>query len=230
MSPIHCQTDGLHLLSFLFGKKGRKQMIITISREMGSGGHTVGKMLAERLGYAFYDRKIISEFAKEMNLDEKIVSENGENMSDQTYMDMVSGYVPFSRKERVPFEEIKKMQDELMKRVAQKGNCVIVGRGSDYIFAGRKDAFHIFIHANMEFRIARVQRRDGITGEESRIRRELEVKDHSREMFYQYFSRREWGKVGNYNLVIDTGVFTKTQSVELIMAALEKLEGGWNHA
>lgn len=205
-------------------------MIITISRETGSDGHTVGKMLAERLGYAFYDKEIIQEVAREMHLDEKTVLENGETMSDQTYMDMVSGYIPFSRKEKVPFEEIKRRQDQLIERIAEKGNCVIVGRGSDYILAGRKDAFHVFIHADMEYRIARVQRHDGITGEERRIRRELEVKDHSRGMFYQYFSGREWGKVGNYNLMIDTGVFTKTQSVELILDALEKYQGGRNNA
>ena len=201
-------------------------MIITISRETGSGGHTIGKMLAERLGYDFYDKEIITEIAKEMNVDEKLISDNGESMSDATYMDMVSGFVPFSRKERVPFEEIKEAQDKLLTQIAERGNCIIVGRGADYIFANRKDAFHVFIHADMDHRVARVQRHDGITGQDKRIRRELEVKDHSRGMYYQYFTGREWGKVGNYNLSIDTSVFTKTQAVELIMAALERYEGG----
>lgn len=201
-------------------------MIITISRETGSGGHTVGKMLAERLGYDFYDKEIITEIAKEMNVDEKLISDNGESMSDATYMDMVSGFVPFSRKERVPFEEIKEAQDKLLNKIAERGNCIIVGRGADCIFAKRKDAFHVFIHADMDHRVARVQRHDGITGQDKRIRRELDVKDHSRGMYYQYFTGREWGKVGNYNLSIDTSVFTKTQAVELIMAALERYEGG----
>lgn len=205
-------------------------MIITISRETGSGGHTIGKMLAERLGYDFYDKEIITEIAKEMNVDEKLISDNGESMSDATYMDMVSGFVPFSRKERVPFEEIKEAQDKLLTQIAERGNCIIVGRGADYIFANRKDAFHVFIHADMDHRVARVQRHDGITGQDKRIRRELEVKDHSRGMYYQYFTGREWGKVGNYNLSIDTSVFTKTQAVELIMAALERYEGGRTNA
>ena len=205
-------------------------MIITISRETGSGGHTVGKMLAERLGYDFYDKEIITEIAKEMNVDEMLISDNGESMSDATYMDMVSGFVPFSRKERVPFEEIKEAQDKLLTQIAERGNCIIVGRGADYIFANRKDAFHVFIHADMDHRVARVQRHDGITGQDKRIRRELEVKDHSRGMYYQYFTGREWGKVGNYNLSIDTSVFTKTQAVELIMAALERYEGGRTNA
>lgn len=201
-------------------------MIITISRETGSGGHTVGKMLARQLGYDFYDKEIISLVAKEMDLDESIIAENGENMSDKTYLDMASGFIiPFSRKERVPFDKIQAAQNKLIQTIAQKGNCVIVGRGADYILSDRKDAFHVFIHANMEHRIERVQRHDGISGEENRIRRELEVKDNSRGMFYQFFTGREWGRVANYNLSVDTGVFTKTQAMELILSAIEKYNG-----
>ena len=200
-------------------------MIITISRETGSGGHTVGKMLARQLDYDFYDKEIISLVAKEMDLDESVIAENGENMSDKTYLDMASGFIPFSRKERVPFDKIQAAQNKLIQTIAQKGNCVIVGRGADYILSDRKDAFHVFIHANMEHRIERVQRHDGISGEENRIRRELEVKDNSRGMFYQFFTGREWGRVSNYNLSVDTGVFSKTQAMELILSAIEKYNG-----
>ncbi len=205
-------------------------MVITISRETGSGGHTVGKMLAKQLGYDFYDRELIALVAKEMHLDEGIIAENGENMSDKTYIDMASGFIPFSRKDKVPVDKIQETQSKLIQAIAAKGNCVIVGRGADYILSERKDAFHVFIHANMEHRIERVQRHDGISGEENRIRRELEVKDHSRGMFYQFFTGREWGRVSNYNLTVDTGVFTKTQAMELIIDAIEKYNGGKNNA
>ena len=182
--------------------------MITISRETGSGGHTIGKMLAERLGYDFYDKELIPLVAKKMHLDEETILENGENMSDKTYLDMASGFILFSRKEKVPVDQIQETQNKLIKAIARKGNCVIVGRGADYILSDREDAFHVFIHANMEHRIARVQRHDGITGEDKRIRRELEVKDHSRGMLYQFFTGREWGRVSNYHLSIDTSVFT----------------------
>ena len=205
-------------------------MIITISRETGSGGHTIGKMLAEHLNYKFYDKEIISLVAKELQLDEETIAQNGEYMSDKTYIDMMSGYIPFSRKDKVPIDQIQATQNKLIQIIAQNGNCVIVGRGADYILSGRKDAFHVFIHANMEHRIQRVQRHDGISGEESRIQRELEVKDHSRGMLYQFFTGREWGRVSNYNLSIDTGIFTKTQATEIILNALEKYKGGSTNA
>lgn len=205
-------------------------MVITISRETGSGGHTIGKMLAERLGYDFYDKELISLVAKETHLDEGTIAENGENMSDKTYIDMASGFIPFSRKAKIPVDKIQQTQNKLIQSIAEKGNCVIVGRGADYILSGKKDAFHIFIHANMEHRIARVQRHEGISGEESRIRRELEVKDHSRGMLYQFFTGREWGRVANYNLSVDTGIFTKTQATEIILDAINKYNGGKNNA
>lgn len=205
-------------------------MIITISRETGSGGHTIGKMLAKRLGYDFYDKELISLVAKEMQLDEETIAENGENMSDKTYIDMTSGFIPFSRKEKVPIDQIQETQSKLIRTIAQKGNCVIVGRGADYILADNEDAFHVFIHANMEHRIERVQRHDHISGEEKRIRRELEVKDHSRGMLYQFFTGREWGRVANYNLSLDTGIFTKTQATEIILDAINTYNGGKTNA
>ncbi|MDD3238897.1 MAG: cytidylate kinase-like family protein [Lachnospira sp.] len=205
-------------------------MIITISRETGSGGHTIGKMLAEKLGYQFYDKEIIDEVAKEMGVSSQVVEENGETMSEQTYIDLASGFIPFSRKEKIPFEEIRKKQDKLILDIAQRGNGVIVGRGADFILRDREDAFHVFVHANMEHRVKRVQRHDGIENQAERIERELKVKDRSREMYYQYFTGREWGKVTNYNFTIDVGRYTKTQCVELIVDALEKMNGEKNHA
>ncbi len=205
-------------------------MIITISRETGSGGHTIGQMLAEKLGYRFYDKEIVAEVAKEMNLDEATVLENGETMSDKTYFDRASGYIPFSRKSRIPFDEIKEKQDQLIKKIAEDDNCIIVGRGADDILKNYPNVFHIFIHANMEHRVARVQRHDHVSGQESRIRRELEVKDQSRAMYYNYFTGKKWGRVENYNLCIDTSLFSKTQSMEMIIYALNKLQEGKTNA
>lgn len=196
-------------------------MVITISRETGSGGHTIGKLLAEKLGYAFYDKEIVASAAGEMGIDEKLILENGENMSDQDYIDMKSGFIPHCRKSEVPYEEIREAQDRVIRSIADKGNCIIVGRGADFILRGRSDVINVFIHADMEHRVRRVQRHEGVTGQEERIRRELERKDRSRTMYYRYFTEEEWGRAENYTIALDTGVFTKTQCAELIIRALE---------
>lgn len=200
-------------------------MVITISRETGSGGHTIGKLLAERLGYAFYDKEIVASAAKQMGIDERLILENGENMSEQDYIDMKSGFIPHYKKPDVPYEEIKEAQDRVIRSIADKGNCVIVGRGADYILRERPDVVNVFVHADMEHRVRRVQRHEGITGQEERIRKELEKKDRSRAMYYRYFAQREWGKVGNYTLSLDAGVFTKTQCVEVIILMLDYVKG-----
>ena len=196
-------------------------MVITISRETGSGGHTIGKLLAEKLGYAFYDKEIVASAAGEMGIDEKLILENGENMSDQDYINMKSGFIPHCRKPEVPYEEIREAQDRVIRSIADKGNCIIVGRGADFILRGRSDVINVFIHADMEHRVRRGQRHEGVTGQEERIRRELERKDRSRTMYYRYFTEEEWGRAENYTIALDTGVFTKTQCAELIIRALE---------
>ncbi len=200
-------------------------MIITISRQTGSGGHTVGRLLAEKLGYEFYDKEIVASVAGTMGIDEKLILENGELMSDQDYIDMKSGFVPHYRKAEVPYEEIREAQEKVIKSIAEKGNCVIVGRGADYILRARDDAFHVFIHAGMDHRVKRVQRHEGVTDQAERIQKELEQKDRSRATYHRYFTQQEWGKVENYTLSLDSGTFTKTQCADLIIKALEMKTG-----
>lgn len=229
--------------------------VITISRETGSGGHTIGQMLAEKLGYDFYDGEIVDEIAGKLHAKKEEVETEGEYMDEDTEFDLASGVIPshlFSRKEKVPFEKINELQGELVKKIAQKGNCVIVGRNADHILKDNEKAFHIFIHAGMEHRVARVLRHEKQenadnsekeqmmcgnvavdleddtlrSSTQNRIRHELELKDKTRAAHYNYFTNRTWGMVSNYNLMVDTSVMTKTQCCELIMDALEKVNGG----
>lgn len=206
-----------------------KKTVITISRETGSGGHSIGKLLAEKLGYSFYDKEIVNQTAIEMGINAETIAENGENMSDNTFINLVSGFVPLSRKKSIPIDSIQQSQSKLIKNIAKKGNCVIVGRNSDYILKDDPKAFHIFIHADLNHRVNRVANREGIVGQEERISRELKVKDKSRSAYYQYYTDRPWGFVSNYNMVLDTGIFSEEQCCEIIINAL-KITGGNENA
>ena len=204
-----------------------KRTIITISRETGSGGHTVGERLAQRLGYAFYDAEITLATAKKLGMDVSHIQENEESVSDTSYIDMVSGFIPynpFARKKKVPSSQIHQMQKRVIQQVADEGHCIIVGRCADHILKDHPEAFHVFIHAGMDHRVARVQSHEGVTGQEDRIREELEVKDRARASYYQYFTNRPWAVVGNYDLVLNTGTFTEDQCVDLILEAVKKAE------
>lgn len=230
--------------------------IITISRETGSGGHTIGQMLARELGFAFYDGEIVDQLAKELHLQNDNIKNEGEFMDETTEFELASGIISshlFSRKQKVPFEKINQTQTELIRRIAGEGNCVIVGRNADYILKDDENAFHVFIHANMDHRVTRVLRHekqdnaqaaknaneqmmfgnvsvsleadDTKSADENRIRHELELKDKTRAAHYNYFTNRSWGMVSNYNLMIDTSLMTKTQCCELIMEALMRVNG-----
>jgi cytidylate kinase len=205
--------------------KGRSiNMVVAISRQTGSGGHTVGKILAQKLGYKFYDKDIVARTASNMDIDDRLVLDSGEYMSDQDYLDLQSGFVPYYKQPDIPYDEIREAQDKVIKSIADNGNCVIVGRGAEEILAGRDDLFSVFIHASMDNRIARVQRHFKIEGHEDKIRRELEEKDNSRENYHRYFFKKEWGRMENYNLSIDTDVFPRDDSAEIIMTALERFK------
>lgn len=133
-----------------------KKNVITISRETGSGGHTVGMMLAKKLGYQFYDGEIMESLAKELGVDGML---DDEHMDSEDEFNMLAGYVPFKplkRKQKVNFEEINRLQQNMIKKLAKDGNCVIVGRNSDAVLKDSNNCFHIFIHADMEHRVKRV--------------------------------------------------------------------------
>ncbi len=226
-------SDGLAIFSVFYCNQFITEVlyklknIITISRETGSGGHTIGKMLSERLGYDFFDSEIVMQVAKKMKLADKIVEESGEFMTDETYIDMISGFIPynpFSRKKPVPYDQIQSTQEKLITQIAQKGNCVIVGRGADCILRDYPNAFHIFIHADMKCRVERVRRHDNITDntQDERIALELEQKDHARAAFYRYYAKREWGMVSNYNLMLDTSLLSKSKCCDIIMNILKE--------
>lgn len=226
--------------------------VITISRETGSGGHSVGELLAKELGYDFYDAEIVEKTAVKLRAGKEEIQSKGEFMDEETEFNLASGIIPynfFSRKQKIPFDRIYDEQKKLISDIAEKGNCVIVGRNSDAILKDNENAFHVFIHAPMNHRVKRVllheheckekdlkddgkiivgntevplEEDETKTAQENRIRHELELKDKSRGAHYSYFTNRTWGMVSNYNLMVDTGVLTEKQCCSLIIEALQK--------
>ena len=179
--------------------------IITISREFGSGGKAVGKAVAEKLGYKFYDAEIIDEVVRSSGISKEIVEKYDEYA---TYKNSLlyaiainsagDSYNRLSIANRVQIA-----QTEVIKRIADEGNCVIIGRGADYILRERGDCLNVFIRADIAFRAKRVTDIYGDVGK--KIESYLEDKDTRRRVFYRSFTMREWGVIENYNLVLDSG-------------------------
>lgn len=192
--------------------------IITISREFGSGGRTIGREVAEKLGYAYYDRELIEKTAEETGFSEAFIEKYGEHSPGKT----VFSYAFFGRTEKgMSMQDyIWLEQCRIIRELAEKEPCVIVGRCADYILRERDDCLHVFIHASTEKKAERIVK---LYGErEIKPEKRLAERDKARSVNYRYYTDREWGRVQNYHLSLDSGEFGIERCVELI-AELAKL-------
>ena len=195
--------------------------IVTISREFGSGGRTIGKMVAEKLGYAFYDTEIIDQVVRDTGLSREIVERYDEYATHKNsflYSIAVNAggdnYSGLSFANRVQVAQVN-----LIKKLAEEGNCVIMGRGADYILREREDCLNVFVRANMDFRAKHVLETYGET--DVKIEDRLHDKDVRRKVFYRSFAMREWGTCENYNLMLDSGVIGIEKCADIICSIVK---------
>ena len=196
--------------------------IITISREFGSGGRTVGKIVAERLGIACYDKELVAKVAKESGLAEQFIRENGEyaesanaflfNWALGTGLD--GGVLPIS-------DQLYIIQHNIIRNLAEKESCVIVGRCADYILRERTDCLNTFIHASMEFRIRQITQHYGETP--AKPEKFLRDRDKKRQNYYRHYTGRQWGVVQNYQLALESSALGIEACADLIVKAAELL-------
>ncbi len=197
-----------------------KKRIVTISREFGSGGRTIGKLVADKLGYKFYDTEIIERVIEETGLAREIVEKYDEYATHKNsflYSIAVNAggdnYSGLSFANRVQVAQVN-----LIKKLAQEGNCVIIGRGADYILREREDCLNVFIRADMGFRARRVLENYGET--DVKIEDRLHDKDVRRKVFYRSFAMREWGACENYNLMLDSGAIGIKKCADIICSII----------
>lgn len=181
--------------------------IITIGRQFGSGGREFGRRLAEQLGFEYYDKEIISEIAKHTSLSEEYIQQVLESTPHRLYPITVGQSMGAS--EDYSFSQITAIyqaQSEILKRMAEASNCVIVGRCADYILRDYKP-FRIFIHASMESRVERCLEKGTRPDEHytpKQMRRKIKVIDRNRARYYHYYTGQKWGDKDNYDMCINT--------------------------
>ncbi len=172
--------------------------IITITREFGSGGRTIGKKVAEALGYDFYDWNLVSKIAAESGFAPEFVEENCEDAS--------SALPWLFRAQNVGgdlSDQLFAAQRNVIWQLAEKGSCVIVGRSADYLLRTRTDVLNCFIYAEGEAKKQRIIHEYGET--EVSIDKRLKDKDRKRKAHYQYYTGRKWGRAFYYDVCLDSG-------------------------
>ena len=201
-----------------------KKRIITVSREFGSGGRTIGKMLAERLNLKYYDKELVKRISLETGFDPKYIEEHGEYARSKSIFSYMFGAQshPEVMKGMTPADFLWCMQRDIILDVAEKEDCVIVGRCADYILRDREDCLNVFIHAPKDKRAERIVKLYG----ESDVapQKRLDDKDARRRVNYRHFTGQEWGVAQNYHLALDSDALGIEGCVDLIAAAFRREE------
>lgn len=180
--------------------------IITIGREFGSGGREFGRRLAEELGFDYYDKEIISEIAKHTALSENYVQQVIEKNPHDLFPITVGH--SFSYVDAYTLEKKQKVfraQEKVIKEMAEKSNCVIVGRCGDYILRDYKPT-KIFLYADIEAKVARCKARNEATEalSDKKLKKQIKNIDKNRARYYEFFTGETWGNKLNYDLCINT--------------------------
>lgn len=185
------------------GTDSFQRNVIVIGRQYGSGGHDIGKALAEEIGFDFYDQEIIKMAAGTTGMAPDFIRKNEEAMTNSFLYDLVNQmYLYGQEAEEAPKDQIFEAESKVIGELAAKGNCVIVGRCSDYILRDRKNVLKIFFQAPPESRIRRVMQRENLSEKDAahKIHRE----DRRRADNYHYYTGRMWGAAANFDLTINT--------------------------
>ena len=198
-----------------------EKKIITISREFGSGGRTIGHAVAEALGIPFYDKELVDQVALESGFAPKFVEEHGEHSPGKSLLSyaFASQGVPGVMNGLSTADFLWNIQCNVILQLADKGPCVIVGRNADYILKDREDVLHVYIHADKDFRADRIVRLYGESEKSPEAR--LNEKDKRRRVNYQHYTGRSWGQAQNYDLCLNTSTLGVDACAQIIVDTIK---------
>ena len=173
-----------------------KLPVITISREYGSGGRAIGEKVAEALNIPFYDNDRIYEMAKESGAEEMV--RKTERMKATSFL-----YGLYMNATQQPTkDDLFELQSQVIRKVAEEGPCVIVGRCADYILRDRDDLLSVFIHAPLEFRVERA--RTAYQIDTDNIEAHVKKQDRNRANFYNHITDRKWGDANSFHFAMSS--------------------------
>lgn len=198
-----------------------EKKIITISREFGSGGRTIGHEVANRLGIPFYDKELVDQIALESGFAPKFIEEHGEHAPGNSLFSYAFAHhgVPGVMNGLSTADFLWNIQCSVILQLAEQGPCVIVGRNADYILKDRKDCLHAFIHADPDFRAERIVKLYGESEKSPEAR--LQEKDKRRRVNYHHYTGRTWGQAQNYDISLNSSVLGIEKCADIIVSLVQ---------
>ncbi len=192
--------------------------IITISREYGSGGRTVGELVAKKLGLPLYDREVVNAMAEKCGFSRDFIEEVGEYASVSNSF-LFSLAVTSQSDKNINMmssaDQLYACQARYIRELAEKGPCVIVGRCADHILKQREDVFHAFIYADLDFRVKYMA--EHYDKDEKAMPRWLREKDNRRKVYYKHYTGETWGDPHNYDICLNTAATGIETAADIIV-------------
>ena len=192
--------------------------VIVIGRQFGSGGRRIGKLIAQRLGYGYYDKELLAEAAQSLGFSQDIFTAHDERKPSplKSLLQGLYGIADNFHDTSICGESLYQAQSNVIKKICEKGPCVIVGRTADYILREHPGLISIFLHAPINVRARQIVKRGDAIDESSAI--ELAKKnDRERESFYNDYTGGGWGKASNYHITIDASCIDDEKIVDIII-------------
>lgn len=203
-----------------------KHIIINIGRQLGSGGHDIGRMLALDFQAKYYDRELLNLAAKESGLSEKIFEQNDEKKGFfRGLLNLGSPHVSSGRvyNSGVSQESLFQFQSEAIKKAANEGSCVFVGRCADYVLRNLPNTVSVFVTASMDYRVQQIMNKRHL--DEDAARKFIEQGESERATYYNYYTGKKWGAAESYDLCIDSSVLGLVETEKIIVQFIRKKFG-----
>ncbi len=206
----------------------KDNLIITIGRQFGSGGREVGRRLAERLGIPFYDKDILTHAAQESGLSEEVMAYFDEQPTNSLLYSLSTGMYSMGEVGVANYtlpvnQQVFQAQFDAIRKLADQGSCVIVGRCADYVLEKYPNLVNVFVYADLSKRMERVAEYDHITPAEAKNR--IAKSDKKRAGYYNFYSGKKWGVAGTYDLCINSSSIGYDNAVDLIVRFAEMKYG-----
>ena len=195
--------------------------VITISREFGSGGREIGKLLAKQLGYHYYDSELIRLAAEKSGYTPEYVEQNEQALKNPVLHDFFAWYAgPLEQTDLPKVDQLFQKESALIRELSRNGSCIIVGRLANYVLRDLPTAYHIFISADAASEAARVCARDHISPEAAAAK--VKKVNHERAVHCKHFTKTDWGNVKNYDLCIKSDDFGVNETAQIVADLFKK--------
>lgn len=198
----------------------KKNLIFTISREFGSGGHEIGEKLAKKLNIPFYDKEIIDKAAEETGFSKEFIQQHEQRYTSSLMFNLAMGN--YSRTGELPLhDQIDIVECDIIRNFAKEGSCVIVGRCADYVLKDDFECLNVFVYSDNASKLDRLQKKYSFDAKKAeKTAKEI---NRSRSKHYNYFTGKVWGDRANYDIMLNSSKYGIDECVELIASAAEKV-------